>query len=221
MSATVNGKYVELGINGNVTTQEMIYRPTTSDQNKETSFSFKITGPSGTIGFANMTIPKNAVANGSIPVVYIDNGQASDQGYAQDSDNYYVWFTTHFSTHQLRVQFGLRPTSQGWLGGLEYALIIPVAATILVPTVIAVKRSKRRTSNRERQGKDSPSRPNETENSNNPGLGLKQNANAPQQKKQAISCDYHLGYLSDLPKNIQIPNECYTCAKLIECKRKT
>jgi len=216
MSATVNGKYVELGINGNVTTQEMIYRPTTSDQNKETSFSFKITGPSGTIGFANMTIPKNAVANGSIPVVYIDDGQASDQGYVQDADNYYVWFTTHFSTHQLRLQFGLPQTSQGGLGGLEYILIIPVAATILVPTVIAVKRSKRKTT---------PPIIESTEKlkstATNQEPSSKQNANSPNQKKPTVSCDYHLGYLSDLPKNIQIPNECYVCAKLIECKRKT
>jgi hypothetical protein len=208
MSATVDGKNVELEIIGNVTAQEMMYKPTTSDENKETVFSFIITGPSGTVGFANMTIPKNAVANGSSPVVYIDDKRASDQGYAQDADNYYVWFTTHFSTHELRLQFGLRQTSQGWLGGLEYALIIPVAATILVPTVIAVKRSKRK----------SKEKLNSTATNQEPSL--EQNANSPQQKKRTASCDYHLGYLSEIPKNIQIPSECYTCNKLIKCKRK-
>jgi len=201
MSATVDGKNVELEIIGNITAQEMRYRPTTSDQTKETVFSFIITGPSGTVGFANMTIPKNAVANDTSPIVYIDDGQASDQGYAQDADNYYVWFTTHFSTHQLKVQFGLRQTSQGGLGGLEYALIIPFAAGILVPTAYAIKRSKRKISKPERK--------------------TEENKTSLQQKRSTMPCDYYIGYLQDLPKNIQIPNECYTCPKLIECKRKT
>ena len=30
---------------------------------------------------------------------------AQNQGYTQDVQNYYVWFTTHFSTHKISIVF--------------------------------------------------------------------------------------------------------------------
>jgi hypothetical protein len=52
-----------------------------------------------------MTIPKSAIPFGTSPIIYIDNQAAQNQGYTQDPNNYYVWYTTHFSTHQITIQF--------------------------------------------------------------------------------------------------------------------
>jgi hypothetical protein len=52
-----------------------------------------------------MTIPKSAVSQGTTPQIYIDNKLAANQGYTQDSNNYYVWYTTQFSTHQISIVF--------------------------------------------------------------------------------------------------------------------
>jgi tungstate transport system substrate-binding protein len=45
------------------------------------------------------------VAYGNTPTVYIDNQQISNQGYTQDTENFYVWYSTHFSTHQVIILF--------------------------------------------------------------------------------------------------------------------
>jgi beta-lactamase regulating signal transducer with metallopeptidase domain len=59
-----------------------------------------------------MTIPKGNVPSGSTPIVYIDGVLAANQGYTQDANNYYVWFTTSFSIHQVQIEFaGPTPTS--------------------------------------------------------------------------------------------------------------
>jgi len=259
----------------------MLNIPITSDQSTETKFSFTITGPSGTVGFANMTISKNAIPYESNPVVYIDGNQAPDQGNAQDDYNYYVWFTMDFSIHQLTVQFAAPQTNQVGSLGLEYAIIIPVAAIILVPTVIVVKRSKRKTTKREIKTKDFTLKSKETKISNttntnkeakpikntpptnepketlrstvtnqelspnqeakpikntpptnerkeklrsiitNQALSSKQNAVPLEQETSTKSCNHHFGYLKNLPKSTEIPNECYICTKLLDCKRKT
>jgi len=34
---------------------------------------------------------------------------------------------------------------------------------------------------------------------------------------QPSGCPYHFGYLRQHPKNTPIPNECFTCTKIMEC----
>ena len=223
---------------------------TTSDQTTETKFSFTIIGPSGTVGFGNMTIPKNAIPYESNPIVYIDGNQTTDQGYSQDANNYYVWFTMHFSVHQLTVQFSALQIKQTGSPGLDYVIIIPIAAGILVPTIFVAKRSRQKTSKIKIETKNINTKIKETKTSTTTNANKvanpikstlpinepkespkptvtyqepssKQNINSLKQKSPTLSCNYHLGYLSNLPKNIKIPDECYTCTKLIECKRKT
>jgi hypothetical protein len=249
VSAMVNGENVDLEIKGNITAQQILNIPTTSNQTTETKFSFTITGQSGTVGFGNLTIPKSTVPNGSKPVVYIDGNEAPDQGNTQDANNYYVWFTMHFSTHQLTVQFVAPQKSQVGSSGLEFAIIIPVAVIILVSTIFVVKRSKRKDSNREIEIKDftltnkskistvenvinetnsiksAPQiiEPNErlgfTETNQEPSS--KQNPISPEQIASPSSCNNHFGYLRDRPRSKGIPDECYLCTKLIECSKKT
>jgi hypothetical protein len=35
--------------------------------------------------------------------------------------------------------------------------------------------------------------------------------------EEAVTCAHYLGYLKRRPKNTPIPEECLTCAKMIEC----
>ena len=37
-------------------------------------------------------------------------------------------------------------------------------------------------------------------------------------EKTSTKCPHHFGYLSELPKNQPIPEECLLCPKLLECK---
>jgi hypothetical protein len=78
---------------------------TVIQSNETTRVEFTITGIEGWMAFANITLTKQAVAYGRIPEVYIDNQLAQDQGYSQDDENFYVWFTTHLSTHRVEIVF--------------------------------------------------------------------------------------------------------------------
>ena len=94
-----------------------------------------------------MTIPKTALLNGKNPVVFIDDQQATNQGYTQDSENFYVWYTTQFSTHQMKIQFAVPLTSQESSFGTLFAVGVIVPEIVLVYIVIAVKRLRRRPEN--------------------------------------------------------------------------
>jgi parallel beta-helix repeat protein len=97
---------LNLQVTGNITSTQMSNIALTTNQtNSSTTLSFIVTGPTGTTGFSNITIPKSAVPYGTSPIVTINGTQASNQGYTQDSSNYYIWYTTHFSTHQVSIIF--------------------------------------------------------------------------------------------------------------------
>jgi hypothetical protein len=115
----------------------------TNQSAKTTILSFTVQGRSGTIGFSNITIPKNNLFNGTTPIVYIDNHPAQNQGYTQDSDNIYLWYTTSFSNHQISIKFTPSsyptpaPTDQPGiiLTELIYGVIY---GTAIAATVIAI-----------------------------------------------------------------------------------
>jgi hypothetical protein len=95
-----------LHISGNVNANQFSNTTITPHANTATStFAFNLSGPSGTDGFLNMTLPKFSVAFGQVPSVYVDNQPVQDQGYTEDGDNYYVWFSVHFSSHLIRIEF--------------------------------------------------------------------------------------------------------------------
>jgi hypothetical protein len=70
-----------------------------------TILSFTLTGQSGTVGYSNITIQKSDVPYGTTPSIYIDNQPAENQSYTQDTNNYYLYYATHFSTHQMSIIF--------------------------------------------------------------------------------------------------------------------
>jgi len=139
LATTDNGSTVNLAISGNITSTQMSnVTITTNPSAKTTTVSFTVTGESGTTGFSNITIPKSAVPYGTTPTIYIDGQTAQDQGYTQDSNNYYVWYTTHFSTHTISIVFTttLSPTSSPTLSSTQEPF--PIVAVAAVSGALAV-----------------------------------------------------------------------------------
>jgi hypothetical protein len=131
---------ITLQINGNITNQQITNMNLTNNPStNSTTISFTVAGAKGNIGFANLTIPKNTINYGSIPSILIDGQPVEDQGYAQDSESYYVWFTTHFSSHQVEIIFSdpNSPVSSKALMS-QTTLYIIVAASAIIATVSAV-----------------------------------------------------------------------------------
>jgi L-rhamnose mutarotase len=92
-----NGQKIELIMNGNLIIMwnsqvNITANPLTSS----TNVTFAIRGWYGRdIDFGNITIPKSTIPYGNMPRLYLDNVPAQDQGYTEDTDNYYVWCTAH------------------------------------------------------------------------------------------------------------------------------
>ncbi len=112
--------------------------------------AFTITGPDGTAGLGNITIPKTDISYGINPVVYINGRQALNQGYTQDVNNFYIWYTTFFDTNlvngvsQVTVQFFLPSPLASSSMGPALAMGIVVPEIILIFAVIAVTRFRRK-----------------------------------------------------------------------------
>ncbi len=145
---TNNGAIVYLSITGNVTSSQISNIAITTNQSDMTiTVSFIITGESGTTGFSNMTIPKSAIANKTTTTIYIDNQPAQNQGYTQDADNYYIWYTTSFSTHQVSIQFTILTIPIASIarssGNLLFVCII-IPEIILAFTVVASRKLRRK-----------------------------------------------------------------------------
>jgi hypothetical protein len=142
-----NGTTIDLGITGNITRTQMSNVTIATSQSSITTLSFIVTGESGTAGFSNITIPKTAIANKTISTIYIDNQPTQNQGYTQDADNYYVWYTTRFSTHQVSIIFTkptIHITSAAALSEVLLTIGIVIPEIILVFTIVATRRIRRK-----------------------------------------------------------------------------
>jgi hypothetical protein len=136
-ATTDTGATVELTISGNITSTQISGITIVTNQTAtSTTVSFNVTGKSGTTGFGNMTIPKSTVRYGTTPTIYIDGKQASNQGYTQDTNNYYAWYTTHFSTPQVSIVF----TAGSSIPEFPTALTIIFLITVTVALSVVVKR---------------------------------------------------------------------------------
>ncbi|HSV49394.1 MAG TPA: PKD domain-containing protein, partial [Candidatus Acidoferrales bacterium] len=139
-----NGSTVQLSVGGNITSTQISNAAISVNQTAATTtISFNVTGEEGTTGFGNLTIPKSQVPLGTSPVIYIDGVPAEDQGYTQDADNYYVWYTTHFSTHELTIVFtGTAMTNAP--ADYTFWIVLAVAAVVVcvVGVVLLLKQQK-------------------------------------------------------------------------------
>ncbi len=133
---TDEGQTVNLTISGSVTSSQISNVYITSDES--TSYVYlTVTGASGTTGFSNMTIQKSLICNETIPTIYIDDQIAEKQGYIQDSDNYYVWYTTNFSMHQISIVF---TRSQDYIP--EFPIWIILLLVLTATLTVALVRKK-------------------------------------------------------------------------------
>jgi hypothetical protein len=136
-----NGDKIEVAIKGNITRDQISEATIKSYQaTAKTNISFILTGPSGTIGFSNMSIPKSAIRYGAIPIVYIDNQQPLNQGYTQDNTNFYVWYTTLISTNYATIQFSIPAAPQETSLGLVLFVIINIWGITLLLAAIVTRR---------------------------------------------------------------------------------
>ena len=106
LATTDQGAIITLPTTGNITsTQVSNFIIATNESADTTILSFPVAGQNGTEGFSNLTIAKSSIPYGKTPAIYIDSQLAQNQGYTQDQNNFYVWYTTHFSTHQITIKF--------------------------------------------------------------------------------------------------------------------
>jgi hypothetical protein len=149
-ATTDNDATVDLTISGNITSSQMSNVTIAANQSANTTtVSFTVTGESGTTGFSNVTIQKSAVPYGTTPTIYIDGQPAQNRGYTQDSNNYYVWYTTHFSTHEVSIVFTTTspspsPTAQPSLPQEAiYGIAAAIAIVAIVAVVLVLRKSKK------------------------------------------------------------------------------
>jgi hypothetical protein len=147
-ATTSNGVTVDLEISGNITSSQISNVKIATNQSAlTTTVSFILTGKSGDTGFGNVTIPKNAVTYGTIPTIYIDDQQASNQGYTQNSNSYYIWYTTNLSTDEVKIMFTTASPSSA--PTTHPSLLLKdsfgiVAVTVIAATVAALLMLRKR-----------------------------------------------------------------------------
>ncbi len=105
VAAQTDNGTVNLALSGNITSTQMSNVTITANNATTTGLYFTVTGENGTVGYSKITIPKSLVPPGTTPLIFIDGSLSLSQGYTQNADNYYVWYTTHFSTHQISIMF--------------------------------------------------------------------------------------------------------------------
>ena len=88
-----------------------------------------------------MTIQKSEVQFGTIPVVFIDGQQAQNLGYIQDANNYYVWFTVHFSTDDVSIVFTSTSTIPEF-PSLLAVLTVFIAVSLSTAIVVTIRKRK-------------------------------------------------------------------------------
>jgi peptidoglycan/xylan/chitin deacetylase (PgdA/CDA1 family) len=103
---TDNGTTIDLVISGNITSSQISNVTIATSQSSATTIvSFTVTGESGTTGFGTVTIPKSFVPYGATLTINNLDQPTQDNGFLQDRNNYYVWYITHFSKHQISIVF--------------------------------------------------------------------------------------------------------------------
>jgi hypothetical protein len=131
-----NGGTYTVGVSGNITSQQMSNMTIIPYQsNMTTAVQFRTTGPSGNEVFCNITIPKAAIPYGTIPILFINGQQAQNQGSTQDAQNYYLWYTTHFSNNQMQIVF-IEDASDStpWLISSSFELGLTIIAVAIAAT---------------------------------------------------------------------------------------
>jgi len=147
----LNGLASPFQVSGNITASQYSNFLAHLDQNgKLASLTFTLTGPTGTDGTGTITIPKSLVAPGYTPELYI-SGQQVQIKVTQDSTNFYITYTTHFSVHSAQLQFAPLGSTTGGTSQIiakieevvpGYLIIIGIPVIFLALVALIVKRGK-------------------------------------------------------------------------------
>lgn len=91
-----DGKNVTLAISGNVSVNQItgFFFQNLPDWYNHTNIDFNLIALNGSTAFVNMTIPKNAILGGTATVVATNGDLPKNNGFTQDTEHFYVWFTT-------------------------------------------------------------------------------------------------------------------------------
>jgi hypothetical protein len=107
--------------------------------------SFNVTGPSGTTGYANVTVAKSYLPNHDKIKVFIDKNQV-DFGVSETADSWILSLKYSHSTHLVRIGLLAAPETVDFLGitlaGWIVAVIL-VSATLAVLTAIVFKKKRK------------------------------------------------------------------------------
>ncbi|MFQ6086853.1 MAG: NosD domain-containing protein, partial [Candidatus Bathyarchaeia archaeon] len=109
--------------------------------------SFNVTGPSGTTGFCNVTIPKHLITGDSWAVKINETNISHDITIVENSTHTFLYFTYSFSTHTVKIRAIDRSTELFplWITGV-------IIAAMGIGVVITVFRKRRRGEFTERAG---------------------------------------------------------------------
>jgi hypothetical protein len=113
---------------------------------------FTIDGPSGTTGYANVTISKDLIAETAEPKVYLDGYQTNCTATSSVAD-WIVQFIYQHSVHNVTVNLGSAPQASIEIPLGMAALIGFIVIIIIVVVFIAYRKLKqpRNRTNREKQ----------------------------------------------------------------------
>ncbi|MEJ5328126.1 MAG: InlB B-repeat-containing protein [Candidatus Bathyarchaeia archaeon] len=96
---------------------------------------FSVTGPSGTVGYVNVIIPKTLVRDVSSLRVYLDGGQVTFESEPQ-ADSWALHFTYTHSTHQVTISLSSASSKVNPI--LDILIYIISATAIVLITIIVI-----------------------------------------------------------------------------------
>ncbi|HLN88676.1 MAG TPA: hypothetical protein VK253_01275, partial [Candidatus Binatia bacterium] len=76
--------------------------------------------------------------------------QCQNQGYTEDTKNYFVWYTTHFSTHEVSIVFLSKvPQEFPVLPVAAIAVVVATVGLVAVPAFRNVEKARWQRSRRQ------------------------------------------------------------------------
>jgi hypothetical protein len=132
---STSGENITLALTGNVSVSQItnFFFMNLPDWYNNTNIDFNLITLNGSTAFVNMTVPKNAILGGTEPVVAINGGLSRNNGFTQDNENFYVWFTAqsqwdNINRSQVSVGFLLAPNHKT-ISFCRQTFIVPALVT--------------------------------------------------------------------------------------------
>ena len=135
-----NGSIVDLGVNGITAFAVMNAVISTDKLAAQTTLSLTIIRQSTTNNVNAITVPKTVLAYGVTPKIYVNNQMAPNQGFSEDTNNYYVWYKTVFSNYELSIVFATDASPAGFPITVILAIVVMIIFSLYIVGVVSKKR---------------------------------------------------------------------------------